>query len=255
MATQSKRPAFDQARFHQVGAACDTDKTTHHGYDRFYPLFLAPLKRHRKLTIVEIGYGEGKSIPFWQILFPRAHVVCLDRDVSLVGEGFQVLKVDQADPAALQAAIASIRHPVHLIVDDGSHFPPHQLSSLSILFDQLLRPGGIYIVEDVETSYWIQGDIYGYPTRYGLHNRWSAVEVLKLAVDYINRSFLSPDDRSLVESLMAMAQLSSSAVAMISTLTFAQNCVILSKALEGDHVYMEADYRFSQLSARPQSSP
>ncbi|APD47548.1 hypothetical protein KQ302_04030 [Synechococcus sp. CS-602] len=90
---------------------------------------------------------------------------CLDRDLSLSGVGNDVFQVDQGDPAAVQGVIASIRHPVHLIVDDGSHFPPHQLSSFSILFDQLLRPGGLYIFEDVETSYWITVDIYGYPTR------------------------------------------------------------------------------------------
>ena len=245
-----KRNTFDQAYLQSVGNACGTDKTTHHGYDRFYPLFLAPLRRLKNLGIVEIGYGQGESIPFWKTLFPQAHLYCLDRDVCLTGDGFEVLLVDQSDPGAVEAVIASIAHPVHLIIDDGSHLPPHQLSTLSVLLDQLLQPGGVYIVEDVETSYWISGDIYGYPTRYGLHNRWSAVEVLKLAVDYLNRSFLSPDDRSMVEYLMAMAGLSPTAAGQISTLTFAQNCMILTKALDRELPYLERRYFHAAKTVR-----
>jgi hypothetical protein len=105
-------------------------------------------------------------------------------------------------------------------------------------------------VEDVETSYWISGDIYGYPTRYGLHNRWSAIEVLKLAVDYLNRSCLSPDDCSMVEYLMAMASLSPSTAGQISTLTFAQNCVIHTKVLERDRPYLERPYIHSAKTVR-----
>jgi hypothetical protein len=106
-----KRSRFDQPHLQQVGNACCTDKTTHHGYDRFYPLFLDPLRGFKKLGIVEIGYGKGESIPFWKTLFPQAHLYCLDRDVCLTGDGFEVLKVDQSDPGAVEAAIASIAHP------------------------------------------------------------------------------------------------------------------------------------------------
>jgi hypothetical protein len=158
--------------------------------------------------------------------------------------------VDQSDPGAVEAAIALIAHPVHLIIDDGSHLPPHQLSTLSILLDQLLQPGGVYIVEDIETSYWISDRIYGYPTRYGLHNRWSALEVLKLAVDYLNRSCLAPQDRSLVEYLMAIAGLSPATAGLISTLSFAQNCVILTKVLERDLPYLERPYNHAAKTAR-----
>ena len=248
--SSSKRITFDQDYVQSVGNACGTDKTTHHGYDRFYPLFLAPLRQLKNLGIVEIGYGRGKSIPFWKTLFPQAHLYCLDRDVSLAGDGFTVFKVDQSDPGAVEAAIASIPHRVHLIVDDGSHLPPHQLSTLSILLDQLLQPGGVYIVEDIEISYWISGAIYGYPTRYGLHNRWSAVEVLKLAVDYLNRSCLSQADRCLVEHLMAMAGLSPGTAGQISTLTFAQNCVILTKVLERELPYLERRYSHAAKTVR-----
>jgi hypothetical protein len=251
MPNSRKSRPFNAELFRQVGEEAGTDKVLYHGYQRFYPRFLAPLRRRKKkFGIIEIGYGEGQSIPLWKNLFPAAHVYCLDRDVSLEGDGYTVLKVDQSDAEAVEQAMKLIQHPVPLIVDDGSHFPPHQLSSFSMLFEGLLEPGGVYIIEDIETSYWNSGDIYGYPTRYGLYSRWSAVEILKLAVDYLNRNVLSQLDRNLVEYSMMIAGLSPLAVESISTLTFAQNCVLATKAWPGDQAFVERPYRFSDFTAR-----
>jgi hypothetical protein len=250
MSVKPKRIRFDERHLRDVGSAAGTDKTAHHGYERFYPQFLAPLRRLKRLGIVEIGYGEGHSIPFWRQLFPRAQIYCIDRDVSLTGEGYVVFKLDQSDPEALAHAIGLITDPVHLVVDDGSHLPSHQLSTFSILFESLLQPAGVYIVEDIETSYWLSGEIYGYPTRYGIYNRWSAVEVLKLAVDYLNRSFLSPQDKSLVEYCMSIGGLSPTSVELIGSLTFAQNCIIAVKALGQHRRFYDRDYNFADFIAR-----
>jgi hypothetical protein len=250
MSTNPKRVTFDEHHFRALGEAAGTDKTIHHGYERFYPQFLAPLRKLKRFGIVEIGYGQGQSIPFWRELFPKAHITCFDRDVNCSGEGFEVLKVDQSDSEALAHAISQINEPVHLVVDDGSHLPSHQLSTFSLLFESLLQAGGIYIVEDVETSYWISGDIYGYPTRFGIYNRWSAVELLKTAVDYLNRSFLSPQDKNLVEYSMSIGGLSPTSVELISSLTFAQNCIIAVKALEEHRKFYARDYNFAPNTSR-----
>ena len=73
-----------------------------------------------------------------------------------------------------------------VIIDDGSHLPSHQLLSLETLWPAL-APGGLYIVEDVETSYWAQhAQLYGY----SYIDQPSAVDRLKLVADTINREFL-----------------------------------------------------------------
>jgi hypothetical protein len=97
----------------------------------------------------------------WRQLFPKAFVICLDRDVSESGNGYTVLKVDQSNAKALEEAIEAIPQPARLIIDDGSHHPQHQLSTFSLLFKNLLQPKGIYIIEDIETSYWLCGNLYG----------------------------------------------------------------------------------------------
>ena len=246
---QQAADAINGELFNAEAQAHGTDKGFH-GYHRFYPLFLSQLPRDEAFTIVEIGFGEGGSIKLWRSLFPNAVVICLDRGVSQEGDGYRVLQVDQADQAAMESVVQAIPQPVRLIIDDGSHHPGHQLSSFSILFQQLLQPGGLYVVEDIETSYWLCGELYGYPLRYGLFNRWSAVEALKLAVDHLNRTFLSPQDRNLVEYSMMLAGLSPEATAMIGLLSFGQNCVIATKMQEGDLHYVERPYAHAARTAR-----
>jgi len=48
-----------------------------------------------------------------------------------------------------------------IIIDDGSHIPEHQIRTFVHLFPYV-SPGGLYILEDIETSYWPNSStIYG----------------------------------------------------------------------------------------------
>jgi hypothetical protein len=51
-----------------------------------------------------------------------------------------------------------------LIVDDGSHLTSHQIKSLELLRPKL-KPGGIYILEDIHTSFmseYMDGPVSAY---------------------------------------------------------------------------------------------
>lgn len=236
--------------FEQIANDAGTDKCKGHGYHRFYPSAISQLRRSDAFTIVEIGYGNGASIPMWRTLFPNADLICIDRDVSEQGEGYIVVKADQDDPGSIAAAIGEPDLPVRLIIDDGSHHPQHQLTSFSLLFEMILEPGGTYIIEDIETSYWLSGNLYGYELRFGLFCKWSAIEALKLAADYLNRKFLSPKDKSLLEYSMVLSGLSPSAAEKISTITFGQNCAILKKAEPTDNTYSDRPYGYAIFTTR-----
>jgi hypothetical protein len=60
-----------------------------------------------------------------------------------------------------------------------------QVTSYQVLFDQALTPGGIYVIEDIETSYWKAGqDLYGQPvTRCGQSEAETVVNKFKQLVD------------------------------------------------------------------------
>jgi hypothetical protein len=75
------------------------------------------------------------------------------------------------------------------IIDDGSHHPEHQITSFIYLFEHGLKPGGIYIIEDIEMNYWLHGETYGQSTRYGRQHAGSFMNRLKDLVDVVNREF------------------------------------------------------------------
>lgn len=230
-----------EACFKEVGDHCGTDKTLHHGYHRFYPSHISHLRRFRKFAIVEIGYGSGNSIPLWLSIFPETKVICLDKDHQEEGPGYRVLKTDQSSTDSLQRSLGNVDLPIRLVIDDGSHKPSHQILTFSTVFPSLCEDG-IYVIEDIETSYWTNGAIYGYETRYGLFNQWSAIEAFKLASDYTNRFCLAACDLSLLEYRMAIVGLTPEAAAMISSITFAQNCIIIRKGKKTDSQFTDAPY-------------
>lgn len=175
------------------GIASRTDKITRHGYHRFYDRFLCNFNGYG--AIVEIGFGNGESINFWKALFPNAYLYIIDRDISCNGDGFQVLKVDQSSQDQLIGLCKILEgKDIGLIVDDGSHVPEHQLDTFNILFRQL-REGGVYIIEDVECSYWRYGCCYGYKTDYGLNSRRSLVNMLSSLPHWINREFMAKREK------------------------------------------------------------
>ena len=86
-----------------------------------------------------------------------------------------------------------------------------------------VKPGGLYIIEDVETSYWNRSaSIYGYK----LHREPSAVEAMKAIIDHVNSEF---SGKSHTE---------------IQSITFAQNCIIIRKKDELDREFAHRTYRY-----------
>jgi hypothetical protein len=107
--------------------------------------------------------------------------------------GVRCYRGDQANGTFLKELVRRTGGRFDIIVDDGSHVPEHQFITMKRLLNtDALNDGGLYIVEDVETSYWKPGSsIYGYAlTGTGLHGRCSFVEYAKRTVDIVNRRFL-----------------------------------------------------------------
>jgi hypothetical protein len=124
-------------------------------YDRLF----RPI-RWQKLSVLEIGVGGyddnsgGRSLRLWRSFFPRADIAALDLyDKTCLSRGrVQVFQGSQVDRAVLDR-IAHNRGGFDIVIDDGSHINEHQIRSFEILFPHL-RAGGIYVVEDTQTSYW-----------------------------------------------------------------------------------------------------
>ena len=137
-----------------------TDKWGVHRYTPHYQRHLEHL-RDREFTLLEIGIGGyarqrkgGASLRMWRWFFPRARIIGLDiQDKSFVDRGpIRSVQGDQTDETVLRRIVEEEGAPL-VVIDDGSHVPAHIRATFAILFP-LLPDGGIYCIEDTQTSYW-----------------------------------------------------------------------------------------------------
>lgn len=137
-----------------------TDKYGYHDYTPRYHRLLGPL-RDRVQRMLEIGVGGyeqatrgGESLAMWRDYFPAAQITGLDivRKTLNLGPRIEIRQGSQVDGDCLSRLTAE-RGPFDLILDDGSHRNSHVVESFRLLFPTL-APGGIYIIEDVQTAFF-----------------------------------------------------------------------------------------------------
>jgi len=137
-----------------------TDKWGGHWYAAHYQKYFSQW-RHKKLNLLEIGVGGygnpnlgGQSLRMWKTYFSKAKIYSIDiYDKKLQENRIKIFQGNQDDPAFLKQVVGSMEGGVDIIIDDGSHINSHIIKSFEVLFP-LLNDGGIYVVEDVQTSYW-----------------------------------------------------------------------------------------------------
>lgn len=120
-------------------------------YDRHFRQF-----RGRPVTIVEFGIQYGGSSQMWREYFgPDATIYGVDIDPRCKAweeDSFRVFIGDQGDPEFLRS-IAEKIGPVDIVIEDGGHFPLHQITTFEVFYP-LIRRGGVFLIEDLHTSYW-----------------------------------------------------------------------------------------------------
>lgn len=172
----------------------------------------------RPIRFLEIGVEGGGSLELWRQYFgPDAVIFGIDIDeqcAARAAEDVQVRIGDQANAEFLRAVVQEMGG-IDLVLDDGSHVAKDQRASFDTLFP-LLSDGGVYMVEDAHTSYWV---------KHGGALRWpgSFIEVAKSMVDGIHRwYFNAPVGRR--------ARMASTSV---SSITFYDSMVCIRKRIHG----------------------
>lgn len=237
---------FSRDEIFRAGLISGTDKITHHSYERFYSDFLS--QDDIKHDILEIGYGSGDGIKFWQALYPKSFLHVIDRDINKSGKKYEVYKCDQSSLLELKLFLDKLEgRKVDLIVDDGSHIPEHQIISFNLLFKNLLLPGSTYIIEDIETSYWKKGNIYGYTTNYGYDSKKSIVNSFSKVLNWINKEFLLESEIKVLEKYLQKLGFEIDSLNSIKSITFGHNILCIRKKTEQDLNLNNRKYRFSQF--------
>ena len=132
--------------------------------------------RHQPMNILEIGVQKGGSVKMWAEYFSNSRITGVDiskKCLNHASDRINIILGDQADEAFLQTL-----GNFDIIIDDGGHTMEQQKTSFSVLWHHI-NPGGFYVLEDLETSYW--------PAFGGaLNSPITTIEFLKSLVDNIN---------------------------------------------------------------------
>lgn len=206
--------------FYDIGKNL-TDKIYHHRYDRYYPIFIDKF-RDKEFNLLEIGIKDSNSIKLWEEYFPLAQIYGIDINISYSKDRVNVYRLDQSSDNDLDKAL-SIIPKCDIIIDDGSHVPEHQLKTFKKLFDNLLNYGGVYIIEDIECSYWKKESIvYGYRLK-----EFSIFSYFHDIIDQINSEFSNKEN-----------------IHNISYITFAYNSIIITKQTIEEINFSKRTYRY-----------
>jgi len=165
-----------------------SDKYGSHFYTQHYMTHFKRLK-NKKINLLEIGIGGaedvnygGHSLRMWKRYFPLAKVYGIDifDKSSLCEDRIKTFKGSQVDRQFLDEVTKEIGE-LDIIIDDGSHFSEHIIETFKLLFPKL-KNGGIYVVEDIQTSYW---DHWGGDSQ-NINNPKTAMNFFKSLTDCLN---------------------------------------------------------------------
>lgn len=140
--------------------------------------------RDRSISLLEIGVQNGGSLEVHARYFAN-HQLIVGCDIhplcaSLVYPDHDKIRIVVGDANALETRtkIASLSADFDIIIDDGSHKSDDIILSFLNYFPRL-KPGGLFVVEDLHASYW-QG--YGG----GVFHPQSSLAFLKNLTDLVN---------------------------------------------------------------------
>lgn len=168
-------PHFQSVYYqHNLNAS---DKWIHYFdiYDRFFRPYIGEAAK-----VLEIGIQNGGGLQILNKYLQNASIHGVDIDARIqnlnLDKNIRVHNFDITDTNAIQNHLANLQFDI--IIDDGSHVCSDVINTFYTLFS-LLRPGGVYLIEDLHTSYW---------ERYGGNylGEQSSMGFLKKLADLVN---------------------------------------------------------------------
>jgi hypothetical protein len=164
----------------QLALEANADKASNfHNYTEVYCKYFNPIKE-MPIKFLEIGIWKGFSVKLWENYFKNAELHFMDitlNNVIYKSDRSYYHLIDQANADALEGFIQLFGGGFDVILDDGGHTMQQQIVSFQTLFPHV-NSGGIYIIEDLHTSYWPE---YGG----GSHDR-TTIAFLKNLIDEVN---------------------------------------------------------------------
>ena len=198
--------------------ACD--KWNHHWYMDKYQHHFAHLQPC-PINLLEIGIGGyeypdrgGDSLKIWEEYFTNGMIYGLDiyDKTGLDTQRIKTIKGSQSDWDFLNSLKSELKF-LNIVIDDGSHKSSDVIAAFENLFPWL-PDGGIYVVEDTETSYWKD---YGGDAK-NLNKKTTTMGYFKALCDGINHKSIAGFEHTPMYDL-------------IKSITFYHNMIFITRGV------------------------
>lgn len=140
-----------------LAANYDTDKRVHTHYLQNYEEHFGHLA-DKEVRLLELGVYHGGSLLLWRDFFEKGLIAGLDIEAVEVDDPSGRIRVYQGmqQDTELLDRIARETAPdgFDIIIDDCSHIGVLTRVSFWHLFENHLKSGGLYVIEDWGTGYW-----------------------------------------------------------------------------------------------------
>ena len=144
--------------------------------------------RGKPITFIEVGVFNGGSLHMWREYFgDQARIIGVDFnpiDLELEKDGFEIY-IGNQESSEFWLDLKSKVGEADIILDDGGHKNGQQISTLYNGVE-LIKDGGVIVVEDTHTSYF---------RRFGNPSPFSFINYSKNIVDVINSRFQYVDSK------------------------------------------------------------
>lgn len=188
-------------RLSELAVTCKTDKWGHHYYTEHYERELLPYIRllaSKNIipVLMEIGIGGyeypdrgGASLNMWYLwlreIVSDSKIVGVDLyDKSKINLLSNKIIIERAAQEGKEIIDLANTHKPQIIIDDASHINDLTIKTFTNLFP-VLPSGGVYIIEDTQTSYWHDGEYKGAKTSLNI-SAPTSVNFFKILVDHLN---------------------------------------------------------------------
>jgi len=116
--------------------------------------------------LLELGIWKGGSLRMWKDFFPNMMIHGTDRNPKWMIRDEKRIITHQVDQKDIPKFMSNVVKQFDIIIDDCSHVGSLTRQSFRYLFDNNLKSGGIYVIEDWQTGYRdkkiIDGQMFDY---------------------------------------------------------------------------------------------
>ena len=124
----------------------------------YIPMYEHWLKNRTVNVLLEIGFGSGASARMWREYYPNADIYVVElfstefretwHNPNTLIDGVNIIAGDATDARTWR----DVTNQVDVLIDDGSHNPHDQISTLNLALDKV-KSKGLYIIEDIYCNF------------------------------------------------------------------------------------------------------